>query len=371
MTDNISRSGAVKLIVLSMVLTLAVAVPASVWATHQFLDVADSNPFHDAISAISDAGITTGFSDGGFHPSADVTRQAMAAFLERGLGRVGFESRSDQSSVALAPNFASTTITSVAIDAGATGASSNGFLMLLGTANFESSAPAQCPCPIQLDIVPAGSIVPVAAALFDLANVANDDGLSNGAATVQAVVPVQGDSSRRFVLAAILYDSSTAVTASGSLSAVYVPFGPDGDDTLAYCPAQDEPNGSAGQATPLSGSSAVGCINPLGDSDYFRVTAPGGLRLRAETTGVEGSGTCDMDTSIKIRDAANTQIAFDDDNGTGLCSSVATGVLGAGTYYVEVFGFSNATTGVYKLSVSQTASAPGTDSRAPDIGDKD
>src|SRR5687767_3133245 len=47
------------------------------------------HPFHGQISAIAKAGITAGFPDGGYHPSDPVTRQAMAAFMERGFGRVG------------------------------------------------------------------------------------------------------------------------------------------------------------------------------------------------------------------------------------------------------------------------------------------
>ncbi|MEO6349963.1 MAG: S-layer homology domain-containing protein, partial [Candidatus Limnocylindrales bacterium] len=54
-----------------------------------FPDVTMSNPFHDDISAMADAGITAGFMDGNYHPADPVTRQAMAAFLHRGLGRVG------------------------------------------------------------------------------------------------------------------------------------------------------------------------------------------------------------------------------------------------------------------------------------------
>ena len=68
---------------------LLLTAPAVVLASHQFPDVPDSNPFHDEISAIAEAGITAGFVDGGYHPGDPVTRQAMAAFIQRGFGRVG------------------------------------------------------------------------------------------------------------------------------------------------------------------------------------------------------------------------------------------------------------------------------------------
>jgi S-layer family protein len=68
---------------------LLLAVPAVALAGHQFNDVPNGHPFHDQIAAIAEAGITAGFPDGGYHPGDPVTRQAMAAFMQRGLGRVG------------------------------------------------------------------------------------------------------------------------------------------------------------------------------------------------------------------------------------------------------------------------------------------
>ena len=65
-----------------------VGAGGAVWASHQYGDVPDSNPFHDQIGAITDSCIATGYGDGGFHPAGSVSRQAMAAFLARGLGRL-------------------------------------------------------------------------------------------------------------------------------------------------------------------------------------------------------------------------------------------------------------------------------------------
>jgi hypothetical protein len=65
----------------------AVAVPAA-WANHQFSDVPSSSPHHDDISTIALAGITTGCAPSLYFPGDAVTRQQMASFLRRGLGRV-------------------------------------------------------------------------------------------------------------------------------------------------------------------------------------------------------------------------------------------------------------------------------------------
>jgi hypothetical protein len=88
--NQVLRPG-VRRLIGPFVATVLLAAPAVVLANHQFPDVASSNPFHGDIDAIVEAGITAGFGDGGFHPSDPVTRQAMAAFLHRGFGRVGLE----------------------------------------------------------------------------------------------------------------------------------------------------------------------------------------------------------------------------------------------------------------------------------------
>src|ERR1051326_2106846 len=64
---------------------LAVAVPVA-FAT--FSDVPPSDPFYNDINAIQGAGITSGCGGGNFCPSANITREAEAAFAHRADGRV-------------------------------------------------------------------------------------------------------------------------------------------------------------------------------------------------------------------------------------------------------------------------------------------
>ena len=68
--------------VVAMVFALA-AFPLGTAAIHQFSDVPDSNIFHNDISAIADVGVTTGCAAGLYCPSAYVTREQMAAFMNR------------------------------------------------------------------------------------------------------------------------------------------------------------------------------------------------------------------------------------------------------------------------------------------------
>ena len=73
---------------LAVVLALAVAVPGLALGSHQFGDVPDSNPFHADISAIANVGVTTGCGGGNYCPNDYVTREQMAAFMNR-LGALG------------------------------------------------------------------------------------------------------------------------------------------------------------------------------------------------------------------------------------------------------------------------------------------
>ena len=70
------------LLVVALVASV-IAFPLGVLASHRFGDVLDSNPFHADIDALADSGVTTGCGGGNFCPSANVTREQMAAFMNR------------------------------------------------------------------------------------------------------------------------------------------------------------------------------------------------------------------------------------------------------------------------------------------------
>jgi hypothetical protein len=70
------------LAILALMVALA-AFPLASLASHDFADVPDSNPFHTDISALAATGVTTGCGGGNYCPSAFVTREQMAAFMNR------------------------------------------------------------------------------------------------------------------------------------------------------------------------------------------------------------------------------------------------------------------------------------------------
>ncbi|HLE58732.1 MAG TPA: S-layer homology domain-containing protein [Candidatus Limnocylindria bacterium] len=79
-TDRHARS---RLLAAAALIVALAAFPLGALASHDFPDVPDSNIFHADISALADSGVTTGCGGGNFCPSAFVTREQMAAFMNR------------------------------------------------------------------------------------------------------------------------------------------------------------------------------------------------------------------------------------------------------------------------------------------------
>jgi hypothetical protein len=66
-------------------------VPTAAWAVHQYTDVPTNHTFHDAISALTEAGIASGTGGGLYKPQDPVTRGQMAAFIHRSAGRAAVQ----------------------------------------------------------------------------------------------------------------------------------------------------------------------------------------------------------------------------------------------------------------------------------------
>ena len=75
--------------ILIATVVVATALPLGiVLASHTFNDVPSTNQFHNDISAIAAAGVTSGCGGGNYCPKDNVTREQMAAFMNR-LGALG------------------------------------------------------------------------------------------------------------------------------------------------------------------------------------------------------------------------------------------------------------------------------------------
>ena len=69
-----------------ILVTVLIAAPTAVWASHGFNDVPDSNTFHSDIDWLADNGVTLGCnppSNDEFCPKDTVSREQMAAFMHR------------------------------------------------------------------------------------------------------------------------------------------------------------------------------------------------------------------------------------------------------------------------------------------------
>ena len=67
----------------AVVLGAGIASPLTVVAGHLFADVPNSNPFHADIDALADSGVTQGCGGANYCPKDYVTREQMAAFMNR------------------------------------------------------------------------------------------------------------------------------------------------------------------------------------------------------------------------------------------------------------------------------------------------
>jgi hypothetical protein len=104
-------------------------------------------------------------------------------------------------------------------------------------------------------------------------------------------------------------------------------------------------------------------IDSSGDSDWYRVTLTAGVTYTIQTSSVPGF---DPDPYINIYNSTGaTILAFNDDGGDGLNSSVSFTPTTSGVYYIDARTYFDSaaqisSTGVYKLSITENT-ALGTD----------
>lgn len=72
-----------RLMLAAVILGAVITVPIAVYASHQFVDVPNTNIFHGDIDWLANTGVTKGCSATEYCPKDNVTREQMAAFLHR------------------------------------------------------------------------------------------------------------------------------------------------------------------------------------------------------------------------------------------------------------------------------------------------
>jgi hypothetical protein len=198
----------------------AVALPVGVLASHQFSDLPDTNPFRNQISNIADAGITSGCAPGKFCPKANVTREQMAAFLNRGLGRAARGTMGGQSVFQHVWHSVGGTRVNVP------GA---GFLLVNAAVTVFNASGTGCPCTLQLRLGVAGEwSMPFSADIGD--NVGEDDTWSYVTIPATGVFPV---AAKGWVGATAQVQAISGTTIAfevehAAVTALWVPFGDNG-----------------------------------------------------------------------------------------------------------------------------------------------
>jgi hypothetical protein len=214
----------------------AIAVPAA-WASHQFADVPDSNPHHADISAIALAGVTTGCSPGLYCPGDAVTRQQMASFLRRGLGRAAYGALG-QATVPTTetPAWDSFTI-SPGLPAG-TVSGAAGFIKADTTITVELTDATGCPCQFRGALFVSG----VGYMLDFYTDVTLATVGERKVLPMTGVVPVTTTGAKTVEVRLFRAAGSGAATAYGNGTATYFPFGSTGTNILGT--ASQNPSGA-------------------------------------------------------------------------------------------------------------------------------
>lgn len=217
---------------------LALILPGVALANHLFADVPTSSPYHANISNLATSGVTAGCGGSNFCPTANVTRQQMAAFLNRGLGRVA---EAAVYNVITGP--AITTVGQVTITPGIPGGAVNDARQFVraqfnGTILFSNAT--GCPCVVGLQLLANSDEV----SEFGV-------GLTATAANVympistSGVIEVSGSSPVTVELVAYVTGTGSAMsyTAFGNLDATTFPFGGTGSNVLSQTrvPAVEDP----------------------------------------------------------------------------------------------------------------------------------
>jgi hypothetical protein len=214
---------------------LVIAVPLA-WASHQFTDVPNSNPFHNEISNLAGAGITAGKTcvppgtPPTFCPEEPVVRQAMAAFLNRGLGRASNGTDIDEL-------IGDTTVElgNVTIDVGGAPGGTQ-FVKVDAVIETYIESTTGCPCSTQFAIFQDGVVAPVSNDHFNTNDsVSAEAGFGDETGALTTVVAVPTGTTQTFRVGAVRAEPAPAdgtVGGYASMTATTAAFGSTGSSTL-------------------------------------------------------------------------------------------------------------------------------------------
>lgn len=227
---KVALAGAVVIAVLSG------AVVSYAGGGSPFPDVSQDSPFKNDIANMADAGITGGFADGTFRPGQAVTRQSMAAFLGRGVGRAGFENWANDANTEISQDGVSIPLPYARLRPGGHDVPNAGYAVVTATVEVDRNSDT-CPCSSFMFIQGSKNNFANIDYVGDSRNVDVVAGPTFWEMTITTVVALSSDADEwRFRVRAgndvTTLSGATNTQFSGALSVVYVPFGFDGRQTL-------------------------------------------------------------------------------------------------------------------------------------------
>lgn len=218
-------------VLLAGVALLAVAVPVA-WASHQFADVPNDQPFHPQISAIALAGITTGCGGGNYCPAEGVRRDAMAAFMHRGMGRMTWAGPAEQSVGAAGADFTQTI--TPGLPSGAL-AGAAGFVKTDGSITLELTDATGCPCTYAAQLFMDG--IGFMTSWFSRVTLVS--GQPHITIPITGGIRITTAGTKTVRLTVFRQFGSGTVAVRPTLSTTYFPFGGTGTNTLTATGAGD------------------------------------------------------------------------------------------------------------------------------------
>jgi hypothetical protein len=221
----------------ALVVTVVVSASTAAVANHVFPDVAPNSAFHTEVANVVGAGCATGFNDGTFRPLDAPTRQQFAAWMNRCGGRVaaGSSGTAIQSTSGHLNAVFDDDVLAITAGAAPADTSVGGFVWVEGSIIARTNDAGDCPCFVQAAVRDPADDTEGTQAFSTIPTGNTDIGEGFTTIPVSAVFPIDPGETKTFGFRAFFQDANAAsVSFQPRLTAIYVPFGPDGDNTLGF-----------------------------------------------------------------------------------------------------------------------------------------
>ena len=116
--------------------------------------------------------------------------------------------------------------------------------------------------------------------------------------------------------------------------------------------ADDHPNSIGSNTTVVPGVAVIGEVETGGDKDVYKVSGTTNSTYLIDLRGAPSALGTLTDPIVTILDANGSQIAQNDDGGTGLDSSLTFTPSTSGDFFIQAGAFSTSLTGTYQLDIA-------------------